>query len=73
LGLGHWFKAVGYALAIDLSVVCGCFLALLLVVGLKGNEGLYRRVKCSYFMVDLVVKFSKSVRTGKTKNFSKSY
>jgi len=39
LGFGHWFKAVGYALAIDLSVVNWCLLALLLVVGLKGIGG----------------------------------
>jgi hypothetical protein len=38
LVFGHWFKAVGYTLAIDLSVVYGCFLALLLVVGLRGNK-----------------------------------
>jgi hypothetical protein len=40
LVFGHWFKAVGYTLAIDFGMVYGCFLALSLVVGLRGNEGL---------------------------------
>jgi len=40
LGFGHWFKAVGYALAIDFGMVYGCLLALFLVVGLRGIERL---------------------------------